>query len=264
MVGTLYPCPHSFGECPRKIVDYGDDEFAAVCRDPHRSCDTVPLKPREALLHDIDLSGFFHPVLRAASIRPEPLRERLPGVWSAGLTDRPASRKQPAFLAISPTSAAFDAAIRRLLLEVSVPFLLIAPTNRNRSLGLQEHFQQRSVGYLCLEDQIGLDDAGQFVCDLVGEATTDIADGASTGPVERSVGTPEAVTAVRQYIEARAMTLTTFGIQFGTTERTVRRFLKDGKMRRANFEQMANAIGVTPEQLLRGELPALIKPPKRR
>jgi hypothetical protein len=198
MVGTLYPCPHSFGECPRKIVDYGDDEFAAVCRDPHRSCDTVPLEPREALLHDIDLNGFFQPVLRAASIRPEPLRERLPGVWSAGLSDRPASRNQPAFLAISPTSAAFDAAIRRLLLELSVPFFLIAPTNRNRSTALQEQFQQRSVGYLCLEDQVGLDDAGQFVCDLVGEATTDTAQAEATAPVERSAGSPEAVAAVPQ------------------------------------------------------------------
>jgi hypothetical protein len=245
-------------------VDYGDDEFAAICRDPHRSCEGVLLTRREALLHDLDLNGFFQPVLLAAAIRPEPLRERLPGIWTAGLSDRPASRNQPAFLIITPTCTAFDVTIRRLLLEVAGPFVLIAPTNRNRTTTLQEQLQQRNVGYLCLEDQMGIDDGGRFVCTSVGEAATAMAESGMDGPVERSVGSPAAVAAVRQYIKAKAINLTAFGIEVGTTDRTIRRFLNEGKMRRANFEQMANSIGVTAEQLLRGELPAPIKPPKRR
>ena len=35
MEGALYPCPKQrVGYCPRRIVDYGDGEFAALCRDP--------------------------------------------------------------------------------------------------------------------------------------------------------------------------------------------------------------------------------------
>lgn len=264
MVGALYPCPHSFGECPRKIVDYGDDEFAAVCRDPLRSCETLPLEPREALLHELDLNGFFQPVLQAAAIRPEPLRERMPGIWTAGLSDRPASQNQVAFLIISPTRTAFDVTVRRLLLESAGTFILIAPTNRNRTTTLQEQLQKHNVAYLSLEDQMGIDNSGRFVCASVGEAATTTADITIDGPVERSVGSAEAAAAVRQYINAKAITLTAFGIEIGTTERTVRRFLKDGRMRRANFEAMANAIGITAEQLLRGELPASINPSKRR
>lgn len=255
MVGSAYPCPNNFGECPRRIVDYGDDEFTAICRDPHYSCDTVPLAPREALLHDLDLNTFLQPVLRAAAIRPEHLRDRLPGVWTAGLSERPATRNQPVFVIISPTGTAFEAAVRRLLLEVAGAFVVLAPTNRHRTTVLQEQFQQRSIGYLCLEDQMGVGDDGHYVCASAGEAATDKTEAAMDGPVDRSVGSPEAVAAVRQYIKAKAMTLTTFGNQFGTTDRTIRRFLREGKMRRANFEAMANAIGVTPDQLLRGELP---------
>lgn len=82
--------------------------------------------------------------------------------------------------------------------------------------------------------------------------------------VARSVGTQAAVDAVLDYIAAKALTLTQFGNQFQTTDRTVRRFLQSGKMRRANFEAMAESMGVTADQLLRGELPASVKVPRRR
>ncbi len=82
--------------------------------------------------------------------------------------------------------------------------------------------------------------------------------------VARSVGTQAAVDAVHDYIAGKVWTLTQFGNQFQTTDRTVRRFLKSGKMRRANFEAMAESMGVTADQLLRGELPASIKRGARR
>lgn len=82
--------------------------------------------------------------------------------------------------------------------------------------------------------------------------------------VARSVGTQAAVDAVHDYITAKALTLTQFGNQFQTTDRTVRRFLQSGKMRRANFEAMAESMGVTADQLLLGELPTSFKRGARR
>jgi len=76
---------------------------------------------------------------------------------------------------------------------------------------------------------------------------------------DRSVGSQAAVNAVHDYLAATVLTLTKFGIQFETTDRTIRRFLRTGKMRRANFEAMATAIGITADQLLRGELPPSIQ-----
>lgn len=71
----------------------------------------------------------------------------------------------------------------------------------------------------------------------------------------RSIGTPEAVAAAIKYMESKGITETQFGNQFLSTDRTVRSFRKSGKMRRSTFEAMAKSMGLTIEELLRGELP---------
>lgn len=76
----------------------------------------------------------------------------------------------------------------------------------------------------------------------------------------RSIGTPEAVNAALAYMESKGLTETQFGNQFQSTDRTVRSFRKSGKLRRSTFEAMAESMGLTIEQLLRGELP---KPERR-
>jgi len=79
-----------------------------------------------------------------------------------------------------------------------------------------------------------------------------------------SLGTPEAVQVMDEYLRQSGITDTAFGIQFNTTDRTVRNFRKTGKMRRANFEDMARFLGLTIDQLLRGELPPSTKQSARR
>ena len=71
----------------------------------------------------------------------------------------------------------------------------------------------------------------------------------------QSIGTPEAVNAAMAYMGSKGLTETQFGNQFQSTDRTVRNFRKSGKMRRSTFEAMATSMGLTIEQLLRGELP---------
>jgi hypothetical protein len=69
---------------------------------------------------------------------------------------------------------------------------------------------------------------------------------------------------VTQYLHHTQMTDTQFGNQFLTTDKTVRKFLNSGQMRRSNFDEMAKSLGLTSEQLLRGELPpSLTQPPHR-
>ena len=70
--------------------------------------------------------------------------------------------------------------------------------------------------------------------------------------------------AVTRYLQHTQMTDTQFGNQFQTTDKTVRKFLNAGKMRRSNFEEMASGMGLTADQLLRGELPPSMKQPAPR
>ena len=117
--GGLYPCPRSgTGYCPRRIVEYGNGEFAAICRDPHQCCERVSLTPREAMLHYLDLAAFLKAILRAASIRPEEAKERCYGTWSIGLSSRRSSLNQPVFLIIVHSAAAFESAVNSLLADV--------------------------------------------------------------------------------------------------------------------------------------------------
>src|SRR6185312_7167882 len=49
-----------------------------------------------------------------------------------------------------------------LLLDVSGPFLIVAPTNRHRTVDLQERLQTRGVEFLCLEEQVAVDEVHGF------------------------------------------------------------------------------------------------------
>jgi hypothetical protein len=74
--------------------------------------------------------------------------------------------------------------------------------------------------------------------------------------MSRSLGTPAAVKVVTEYLEHRSLTDTHFGNEFNSTDRTVRNFRKTGKMRRSTFEEMARCMGLTVEELLRGDWPS--------
>jgi len=50
--------------------------------------------------------------------------------------------------------------------------MIVAPTNRHRSVDLQEHLQSRGVGFLCLEEQVLADDHGLISIDPLESADT--------------------------------------------------------------------------------------------
>lgn len=82
--------------------------------------------------------------------------------------------------------------------------------------------------------------------------------------MSRTLGSAEALRVVTDYLEHTKLTDTQFGNQFNTTDRTVRSFRTTGEMRRSNFEAMATSMGLTSDQLLRGELPPSLKRAARR
>jgi hypothetical protein len=163
IIGALYPCPHpSSGHCPRRIVDYGDGQYAAICRDPYKVCPDVPLQPHDVVVHELGLAGFVKALAAPLGIRGQAPVARGDGTWAVGISVRPDSRGQPVFLIALPAAARFRAAIERLVFDVSGPFAIVAPTNAHRSVEVQEHVQRRGLKFLALEEQVGLSDDGQF------------------------------------------------------------------------------------------------------
>ena len=159
----IHPCPYPSGaSCPREIIHCGGEKYAALCRDPHKRCDDLLLGPRDILLHRLDLQAFLRPILAALGIRAQPLVLSRRGVWSIGLSRRRSSLNQPCYLLIFPEGSRFQAAVRDLLIEVSGPFVIVAPTNRYRSGAVQELLQARGIAYIALEEQAQVDDQGEL------------------------------------------------------------------------------------------------------
>ncbi|MCC7157659.1 MAG: hypothetical protein IT161_23975 [Bryobacterales bacterium] len=156
-VAGLYPCPHhSAGHCPRRIVEYGDGQYAAICRDPHKVCPDVTLEPRDVVVHELGLAGFTQALATPLGIRGQTPVARGDGTWAVGISARPDSRGQPVFLIVLPTAARFRAAVERLLFDVPGPFVIVAPTGSHRSVEVQEHVQRRGLRFLALDESIGL------------------------------------------------------------------------------------------------------------
>jgi DNA-binding Xre family transcriptional regulator len=66
-----------------------------------------------------------------------------------------------------------------------------------------------------------------------------------------TVNCPAAARKMEQYLAAKGVGLTDFASTVGTTDRTLRRFRRTGKVRRAIFESIAKAMKTTKEDLLR-------------
>lgn len=161
--GALYPCPKPrVGYCPRRIVDYGDGEFAAICRDPYQICEKVSLTQRDVLLQQLDVASFARMLAGPLGIRWQDPVSRGDGAWGIGLSDRRDTRTRPTFLVLLPDTGRFVAMLHRLLLNVSGPFVLVAPTSRHRTIEVQEMLQQRGVRFLSMEEHLLLDDTGQL------------------------------------------------------------------------------------------------------
>jgi len=161
--GALYPCPKPHvGYCPRKIVDYGNGEFAAICRDPYEICERVTLTQRDVLLQQFDVASFSRVLAGPLGVRWQGPVPRGDGTWGIGVSDRRDTRSYPVFLVVLPETARFVAVVQRLLLNMAGPFVLVAPTRRHRTLEVQEMMQARGVGFLALEDHLLLDEFGRL------------------------------------------------------------------------------------------------------
>jgi hypothetical protein len=70
----------------------------------------------------------------------------------------------------------------------------------------------------------------------------------------RSIGSPRAVAACQAYINAKGLTAAKFAKNCRTTDRTIRKFFKTGQVKKSVFQDIASSLGITTEQLSRGEL----------
>lgn len=162
--GHRYPCPRHprDGECPRKIVDYGDGEFAAICRHPHQLCERIPLTPKDALTQTLNLDKFAAALAPVLKIRPQKVRQ-VCGLSEIGVSIAPATRNCPAFLAIVTSVDLFQRRLHDLLLSHPTPFLLLAPTSTFPTADHHRLLERHKSRFVSMEETVGVDDGSRFV-----------------------------------------------------------------------------------------------------
>ena len=72
----------------------------------------------------------------------------------------------------------------------------------------------------------------------------------------RSIESLTAAQIVRRHFDEQSLNQLQFAESLGMTDRTLRKFLKTGKLRRSNFDEMAKRMKTTPENLLSGSDPS--------
>ncbi len=159
-----YPCPRpGWPHCPRRIVDYGNGQYSALCRDPHGLCERIELTRRDVLIHELDLAAFTRALAAPLGIHWQSPKERHDGIFAIGLSTRRETRAQPVFLAILPDSARFRASVQQLLLGQSGPLVLMTPTSRHHTVEVQELLQRRGIALTTLDEQLAIDATGQII-----------------------------------------------------------------------------------------------------
>jgi hypothetical protein len=163
-LGCRYPCPHpNDGDCPRGIVDYGNGLFAALCRHPHKLCEDVPLAPKDALVHRLDLDSVVRPLANALAVRIQDLKSRAPGVWALGVSNSRLTRGYPAYLFVFSRRRDFRSAVQEVAISCPTPFVAVAPTNSFLTVESREVLGRRKSVFISLEDRVGLSEDGQFI-----------------------------------------------------------------------------------------------------
>lgn len=179
-IGAIYPCPQpSVGPCPRRIVDYGDGTFAALCRDPYEVCPTVPLNIKDVVVQRLDVASFTRMLADLLGFRWQAPEERAGHAWGIGLSQRRMSVNQPVFFVAEFGPSQFRRTVLELLASVPGPFVLVAPTDDYRDVSLQEHFERRGISFVSLGEQVLRNEEGR----LVTLEMSEIADGLRVTPV---------------------------------------------------------------------------------
>jgi len=162
--GHRYPCPRypRDAECPRRIIDYGDGEFAAICQHRHQLCERIPLTPKDALIHTLDVARLAAALAPALRIRPQKPREFC-GLWEIGVSIAPATRHSPAFLAVVNSVDQLQRSLHELLLSHPTPFLLLAPTSTFLTADHLRLLDRHRSQFISLEQAVGVDEVGRFV-----------------------------------------------------------------------------------------------------
>jgi hypothetical protein len=213
MAGASYPC----ADCVREIIDYGDGEIVAVCRDKWKQCEDIPLKAADTVLHAVDVPAFSKAIARPLGFRWHNPATRGHAAWSIGLAPDGFGNDRQVILMVHSDQERFRASLHQLLAGVEEPFILLCPTAARKDPGIHEMLVRRRVRFHALEDHLGANAEGLLI------TIRSLSDGVAAVPV-----TPVAERAakVKAFAGKHALTIKEILVALGLDYRDFKRWRK--------------------------------------
>lgn len=153
--GGTYPCGKAESEgCFREIVDYGQGEVSAVCRQEWDCCAEVHLTSDDTVLYEVDLPSFTSAIARSLGFRWQNSQDGQHGPWVIGfLSDGPGSDRT-VFLITKPSLAEFLDSVLKVVVHPENRKVILAPTNQFKGAEVQKLLDQYRIPLYPLEELI--------------------------------------------------------------------------------------------------------------
>lgn len=172
-LADTYPCPCPAGSgCPRGVVVHAPDEIVAYCRDRPRSCDDLPLRHEDIVVHRFDEMRLAADVAGLLGFRGDgpTAVEGLPRAFLLGTYRPMAGLEFSAYLAFRTDREEFAEVVERLVVREGGrppsgfrPFLILSPTTGLLAGPSAERLRHAGGRVLALEEFLGADDSGRLV-----------------------------------------------------------------------------------------------------
>lgn len=115
VLGASYPCPHpTDSDCPRRLKQYPDGSFWALCRHPHGLCSDLEVPRSEALVHEMDVPGLARQLAEPLRIELQPITLAAAGTWGLGVSTSRSHQGKLVFLLLYSRSVDLAHAVRYL------------------------------------------------------------------------------------------------------------------------------------------------------
>ncbi len=159
-----YPCTNQPScECRHEVVAHSPKNMVAACRCEPRECRSIRLEPRDLLIYALDTRKLCGAIARVFKFEGATDGSGLSygalKIWPVGTYRRTHS---PVYLALCPTEELLLANIEGLISAQNEPFILLAPSQRNRSAAVQSLLQRHRCAFIPLSRCLALAGKGKF------------------------------------------------------------------------------------------------------
>lgn len=152
------PCCYA---CPRRVVEYGDEDIEAVC--PEQEAPPIKVAHKDLLFYKLKSSVFIKAACDAVGIDCKPSEPAgCRSSWRAGEFIAPAGDNIPVYISIQGDHKDLDEVVKTLCLLHPDPFVLMVPTRRLLSAESELTLEQRKSLFLAMEEQLVFDKKGNL------------------------------------------------------------------------------------------------------